>query len=455
MLGYHLLRPSQTPELSIEERRTHGFTGFYYGVGIFCLKHWWPVFFASLLFLGLGVLFMTQLKTSFFPNDVQYLSYVDLWMPNNASLMATNEAALRAEQVIRQVAEAYGNEHPEKSGKPRQILKSVTTFVGGGGPRFWSSVSPQQRQLNYAQLIIEVTDKYDTPILAGTLQRAFSETVAGARIDFRQLQLNAVDHPIEIRLFGRADISPLQEEEDIHALRTLAEQVKAIFRPLPEVDRVRDDWDEEALVLRLQIDPDRANLAGVSNADVANSSTGGISGTQVGILREGDKQIAIVARLRMQERAQLSDLQNLYVYSSEKAQNVPLLGIASIQNAMETQRINRLEHFRKTSVIAFPMTGVLPSEVLNAAWPKLMAFEKTLPPGYSMQISGEYAKQQQGFRNLAVVLAGRSRQYTSPWYFSSRVPSSQSWCLLPSPMGLWGRSGRSISWGRRSDLWRS
>jgi len=70
-----------------------------------------------------------------------------------------------------------------------------------------------------------------------------------------QLQLNPVDYPIEIRLFGRADISPLQEEEDIRALRTLAEQVKAIFRPLPEDDRVRDDWDEETMVLRLPIDP--------------------------------------------------------------------------------------------------------------------------------------------------------------------------------------------------------
>jgi multidrug efflux pump subunit AcrB len=405
LLGYYLLRPSQKPELSIEERRTRGFTGFYYQVGIFCLEHRWPVLIASLLFLGLGAFFIMQLKTSFFPNDVQYLSYVDLWMPNNASLMATNEAALRAEQVTQQVAEAYGNEHPDKSGKPRQILKSVTTFVGGGGPRFWSSVSPQQRQLNYAQLIIEVTDTYDTPVLAGSLQRAFSETVVGARIDFRQLQLNPVDYPIEIRLFGRADISPLQEEEDIHTLRTLAEQVKAIFRPLPEVDRVRDDWDEETLVLRLQIDSDRANLAGVSNADVANSSTADISGTQVGTFREWNKQIAIVARLRMQERAQLSDLQNLYVYSSEKAQDVPLLGIASIQNDMETQRINRLEHFRKISVIAFPVNGVLPSEALNAAWPKIRAFEKTLPPGYSMQISGEYAKQQQGFRNLTIVLA--------------------------------------------------
>ena len=34
-------------------------------------------------------------------------------------------------------------------------------------------------------------------------------------------------------------------------------------------------------------------------------------------LREGDKQIPVVPRLRMEERAQLSDVQNLYMYSSQ------------------------------------------------------------------------------------------------------------------------------------------
>jgi multidrug efflux pump subunit AcrB len=405
LLGYYLLRPSTKPELSIEERRTRGFTGLYYRVGVFCIEHRWPVFAGSVAFLGLGVFFMMHLKTAFFPEDVQYLSYADLWMPNDTTLRSTNEAAIRAEQLVRQVTEAYGNEHSVKGGMPLQVLKSVTTFVGGGGPRFWSSVSPQQQQLNYAQLIFEVTDKYDTPALVGPLQRAFYEQVPGARIDFRQLQLNPVDYPIEIRLFGRADVSPLQSQEDIRTLRRLAAQVKDILRSIPDVSRVRDDWDEESLLVRLQVDSERANLAGVTNADVANSSTAGISGTQVGTLREGDKQIPIVARLRTEERAQLSDLQNLYVYASQNAQKVPLMGIASLQYDLETQRMNRLEHFRKISVIAFPATGVLPSEVLNAAWPKLKTFEKTLPPGYGMQIGGEFAKQQQGFTNLAVVLA--------------------------------------------------
>ena len=41
---------------------------------------------------------------------------------------------------------------PKKNGKPRQILKSLTTFEVGGGPRFWFSVTPQLQQLNYKSI---------------------------------------------------------------------------------------------------------------------------------------------------------------------------------------------------------------------------------------------------------------------------------------------------------------
>ena len=36
---------------------------------------------------------------------------------------------------------------------------------------------------------------------------------------------------------------------------------------------------------------------------------------------------------------------------------------------------------------------------------KLKEFQKTVPPGYKITVGGEYDKQQDGFRNLAVVLA--------------------------------------------------
>jgi multidrug efflux pump subunit AcrB len=125
----------------------------------------------------------------------------------------------------------------------------------------------------------------------------------------------------------------------------------------------------------------------------------------VATLREADKQIPVVARLRMEERAQLGDIQNLYVYSSQGQQKVPLSLISSINYGLKTEKLQRRNQFRTITVSCFSAAGVLPSEVLNAAWPRLARLEKTLPPGYKMEVGGEQGEQVKGFRNMAIVMA--------------------------------------------------
>jgi multidrug efflux pump subunit AcrB len=251
---------------------------------------------------------------------------------------------------------------------------------------------------------VQIEDKEDMPKLVGPLQAALSAKIAGARIDVKQLQTNPVEQPIQILLSNQADVASDQEAQNLRTLGDLAAKVEDIFREVPTAARVHNDWGEETTSVSLEIDPDRANLAGVTNADVANSATAALSGMKVTTLREGDKQIPVVARLRPPERAQLSDVQNLYVYASQSTQRVPLVEISSIQNTLEFQEIRRQEHFRTISVECTPVDGTLSSEVLNAAIPKLAAFRASLPPGYTMVIGGEKAKQVDGFRNLAIVM---------------------------------------------------
>src|SRR5262249_35263696 len=115
-------------------------------------------------------------------------------------------------------------------------------------------------------------------------------------------------------------------------------------------------------------------------------------------------QIPVVARLRMEERAQLADIRSLYVYASQGSQKVPLQSISSIVYDMQTEKLQRRNQFRTITVSAFAQAHVLPSEVLNAAMPRLLAFQRSLPPGYQMEIGGEREEQVKSFRNLAIVM---------------------------------------------------
>jgi multidrug efflux pump subunit AcrB len=402
LLGYYLLRPPKKPEPSIEERRARGFYGGYYRVAGRAIRWRWAVLGISLLFLGLGVLVGSKLKTQFFPDDVQYWSYVDVWLPNNAALSATDEAASRVESIVRRVSSEYARNHPSK--KFEQLLDSLTTFVGGGGPRFWYSAAPELPQRNYSLILIRVRDKEATPELIGPLQSAVSKEVPGAYVILHQLQTNPVEFPVEVRISGTSDVDPKDEPADIETLRKLAGNVEDIFRPLAGVHVVQNDWFAESPEVKLKVDPDRANLVGVTNSDVAASVGTAMQGTTVTTLRQGNQQIPVIARLTALERGQISDVQNLYVYSSQGSQKVPLRTVSSVVNRMVAERIRRQEHFRTVGVHVFPQAGVLASEILKEAGPQLTGFERNMPPGYRMQIGGESAKQQSGFANLTSVL---------------------------------------------------
>src|SRR5262249_27474304 len=127
LLGALLLRPSKKPPPSVEERRSRGFGRVYYRVAGWAIDHRFIVLALSLALLGGGAFVAKRVQIAFFPKDLSYLAYVDVWLPEDATLGATREKVIEVERVIAETA----------GGK----LRSITEFDGGGGPRFWFSVS--------------------------------------------------------------------------------------------------------------------------------------------------------------------------------------------------------------------------------------------------------------------------------------------------------------------------
>ncbi|MBS1877629.1 MAG: efflux RND transporter permease subunit [Acidobacteria bacterium] len=383
LLGYYLLRPKR--EATIEERRSQGFPAKYYRFGQFLIRRRWAALLASFVVLGVGAYIGKTLKQQFFPKDLSYLAYINIALPEDASFESSNRTALEVEAITQKLSE-----------ERKRPLQSMNAFVGGGAPRFWYSLAPEPTHPNFAQIVLLFKDKHDTSALLDELQARLSREVAGARIDVRQLETgDAVGLPVGVRISGG----------DITALREIANRVKKIFEEVPQAARIRDDWGEDRFNVELAIDSDKANLAGITNLDVAASSATGINGYSVTTLREGDKQIPVVARLRADERSGLDSVNNLYVFSNTGSQKVPLRQISRVDYSLRNEVIRRRNQFRTITVSAVPEPGYYSSEIMTAAKPKLHALEATLPPGYRLEIGGEEEKQVAGFKNLTQVLA--------------------------------------------------
>ena len=438
MLGAFLLRAPRHAEPSPEERRRRGFGRVYCAVVGWCIDHRKLAFVLSLGFLVGGGFAATRVKQSFFPKDLSYLSYVDIWLPEDANLATTRATADEVRAVIEQTAKEWA---VAQGRDPNDVMVSITSFVGGGGPRFWFSVSPELPQLNYAQLLLQVKDKHDTKSLVPLWQERVSRVIAGARVDVRQLETGKpIGIPIAIRISG----------EDPEQLRAHAAKLKRVLRDTPGAVGVRDDWGNDTFSIRLEVDPDRANMSGVTNLDVAGSSAAGMNGVVVGQLRERDRQINIVSRLRAEERAQLGDVQNLYVTAG--AQKVPLGQVSRLTYAFQTEKIRRRNQFRTITVSCFPASGVLSSEVLRAALPEIEAIGASLPPGYRLEIGGEREEQKKSFAQMAIVavlmlvaiflaLVVQFKSAIKPWIVFAALPygaaaAIASLVIAGAPMGF-------------------
>jgi multidrug efflux pump subunit AcrB len=381
-------------ETPIEERRQRGFTGWYFRTAKKAIEHRKLCLACSLVLLVVGGVVFSRLKPQFFPKDLQYFSYVDVWLPEDSPVSATRQTVQQVESIVQRVSDDYGKAHAEH-GHPKEVVTSMTAFLGGGGPRFWSSATPEDRQTNYGEVILRTKDPHDTTPLLARLQTEFDKEVPGATIDTRSLETGKpVGVAIQVRVSG----------EDLPTLRAQAKQLKQIFMDIPIAARVRDDWGEPSVKDVVHVDVDRANLAHITNGDVSDSIDAALHGVQAGVLREGDKQIPILGRLRMQERAQLSDLSSLYVFSRQDTPPVPLEQVATISLQPVTPKIKRFDQYRTVTIQCWPAEGHLPSEVIAAAMPKLKGFQEQLPPGFIFRFAGEYKEQVSGFGDLTTVL---------------------------------------------------
>jgi multidrug efflux pump len=129
-------------------------------------------------------------------------------------------------------------------------------------------------------------------------------------------------------------------------------------------------------------------------------------GAPIGYLREGRKNIPIVQLMEYGQRETVTDLSQLYVYSSQTPVRVTLGQIARLTYSPEIAVIHRVNQYRAINVAALPGAGRLAGEVTEPLMPRLREFERQLPAGYRFEIVGELKEQLKGQRrSLTVVIA--------------------------------------------------
>lgn len=336
--------------------------------------------------------------SEFFPQDIRDQFTIDVWLPDGASIEQTDEKTAELEEIIRKVSPT---KHPE-TGETVDRLKAMCSSIGRGAPRWYLGRNPESPKPNFAEIVIGSSEARFTPGFAEDIQRVALEgdaelgvqPVAGARVIVRQLMMGpSVDAPIGIRIYGTgfADIPIMREQGD---------RLKRLFEQRRDCWDVYDTWGSPGYRARIAVDEDAANLAGVSNAAVAQTLNAYFTGHYLTTFREGDHTVPVYFRLPPEQRGSLIELENAYVEGAYG--KVPLDHVAEADVLYDTARIDRRFLNRVLEVRARNVAGVRANDIVNDVITSdaFAEWERGLPPGFTWEVGGELFESKQGAADL-------------------------------------------------------
>ncbi|MDA1075520.1 MAG: efflux RND transporter permease subunit [Proteobacteria bacterium] len=374
LLGSYMLKTRETDT----SRALYSGWGYlpYRHLISFSLRHAWlatlvlvAITFSCLWGFGL-------VKQGFFPTTNSPLVFVDLRLPQGMDIRATATEIERLEPMI--------------AADPEVV--AVTSFIGSGTTRFSATVRPEQPNPAYAQIVVRVGNVETIDKVRVRLDQLIAQHSIDAELMVRRIEFTpSGSSKIEARFSG----------PDAVVLRTLAEKALNIYLDHDLIDR-KTDWRQREIALVPRFDETRARQVGISRNDVALAMAFASTGVQIGLYRDADKILPIVARAPASERTNVSGILDRAVWSTIQQAYVPMSQVISdLSITAEDSMIFRRERTRTIAALANPPTGHNANLVFESIRGEVEAI--FLPPGYALEWGGEYES------NLEAMVTLRSK----------------------------------------------
>ncbi|MEO1245208.1 MAG: efflux RND transporter permease subunit [Pseudomonadota bacterium] len=317
-------------------------------------------------------------KSGFFPASTTPQVVVDYWLPQGTDIARTERDITGIEAWVAQL----------------DGVNAVQTSIGGGGVRYMLVYPPESANSSYAQLLVRVDDYKLIDGLLPQIQDYLDEQYASAQSKVWRFVLGPG---------GGSKIEATFKGPDPSVLRELADQAKRIMVDDGGAMSIKDDWRQPVAVIEPIYSSSKARRAGVSREDLANALQTVYSGRAVGVYREGDDLLPIIARAPERERQSARDMRNVQILSPTAGVTVPIGQVTDgFRTVWRDGQLRREDRVWTINAQSDPFPGELASELLTRIRPAVEAIE--LPDGYSMEWGGEYGDSKESNENLAAVL---------------------------------------------------
>jgi multidrug efflux pump subunit AcrB len=374
LMGVVILKPPKERKTDAPGRVFRWYRGFL----IFAMRAKWLTIALSLvLFVG-SFLLLPFIPRQFFPSSDRPELLVDISLPQNASIYASQTAAQKFDAALK--------------GDPD--VARWSTYVGRGAIRFYLPLNVQLPNDFFTQSVVVAKDVAARERIRAKLETLLANDFPNAITRVSPLELGPpVGWPVQYRVSG----------PDAGTVREIAFKLAQVIAANPKANGVNFDWIEPARQVRIRVNQDKARLLGLSSQTLAGVLNTVISGTTVTQVRDDIYLIDVVARAVDDQRVSLPNLRNLQV-PLPGGQTVSLSQFATFEYEQEYPLIWRRDRVPTLTVQTDITAGAIPESVVNSLTPAIAALSKTIPGSYRIVVGGTVEESQKSQASVIAVV---------------------------------------------------
>ncbi len=335
------------------------------------LRMRWLTIGLTLACFVLALVAVPFIPRQFFPSSDRPELLVDLRLPQNASIAASQAAAEQLDDLLR--------DDPD--------VAHWSTNVGRGAIRFYLPLSVELPNAFFSQAVIVAKDVPARERLRARLEKELAEKIPSAVSRVSLLELGPpVGWPVQYRVSG----------PDPSEVREIAQRLAQVMAGHSQLLRVNFDWMEPARMIRVHIDQDQARLLGLSSQALATALNTVVSGTAVTQVRDDIYLIDVIVRSTDEQRVSLDNLRTLQI-ALPNGRSVPINQFATFEVGQEFPVIWRRDRVPTLTVQADVTASGSPEAIVQELAPEIEKLDASLERPYRIVVGGtveESAKSQ-------------------------------------------------------------
>lgn len=365
------IEPKGTTKPSFIDRIIQRLKTYYKDLILWALSRKYVVIIGIFLAFLLSLVGFTKIPFIFFPDSDRNMITVDINLPQGTKIERTSEVVLEIENYISDSLKVTSNR--------ANGISDWSSYIGEGPESYDQGYTPDEANSSYAHMLVNISDAIYNVEMINKLDAFCFNTFPNADIKVGSLASGGGGTPIEIQVSG----------DNPDELASISEKIKIRLSEITGTKNVKDDWGPKSKKFVIDIDQNRAQLAGINSQDIATSLQTVLDGFQTGEYREDDKSIPIKMRSDASQQQSLESLETLNIYAQGSGKSVPLLQVASIVPQWQYSKIRRLDLYRTINVSSELRDDGNASFITQEITPWLEEEIKNWPTGYSYQFAGD------------------------------------------------------------------